>query len=218
MTSCINKTFRDLSKNMNIMKKLQFLTIIGLLIGGTSGCNNPNGQTADNSVEQAQGVNDTTAMVNQNDVDFAVKAADAGLAEIELGKLAQEKASDPRIRDFAKKMVNDHQEANDELMTIASRYQITLPPVISEDHVDKQHSLREKTGVGFDNDYMDMMVRDHDKVVTLFEDASEDVRNSDLQAFASKILPILKKHYEEAKAIRDSINPMDTTTIQRIIP
>jgi len=203
---------------MNIMKKLQFLTIIGLLIGGTSGCNNPNGQTADNSVEQAQGVNDTTAMVNQNDVDFAVKAADAGLAEIELGKLAQEKASDPRIRDFAKKMVNDHQEANDELMTIASRYQITLPPVISEDHVDKQHSLREKTGVGFDNDYMDMMVRDHDKVVTLFEDASEDVRNSDLQAFASRILPILKKHYEEAKAIRDSINPMDTTTIQRIIP
>lgn len=181
-------------------------------------CNNTNRRTADDSVEQAQGVNDTTAMVNEKDGDFAVKAADAGLAEVELGKLAQEKATDPRVKDFAQMMVNDHQKANDELMTIATRHNITLPPVISKDQADKQRKLREKSGAEFDKEYIDMMVKDHDKVVSLFEDASSDAQNADLKAFASKTLPILKKHHEDATAIRDSISPMDTTTIQRVLP
>ncbi|PPK99092.1 putative membrane protein [Parapedobacter indicus] len=181
-------------------------------------CNNTNRRTADDSVEQAQGVNDTTAMVNEKDGDFAVKAADAGLAEVELGKLAQEKATDPRVKDFAQMMVNDHQKANDELMTIATRHNITLPPVISKDQADKQRKLREKSGAEFDKEYIDMMVKDHNKVVSLFEDASSDAQNADLKAFASKTLPILKKHHEDATAIRDSISPMDTTTIQRVLP
>lgn len=200
------------------MKTLQFFTVMILFAVWGTACNNTNRRTADDSVEQAQGVNDTTAMVNEKDGDFAVKAADAGLAEVELGKLAQEKASDQRIKNFAQKMVNDHQKANDELMTIATRHNITLPPVVSKDQADKQRKLREKSGAEFDKEYIDLMVKDHNKVVSLFEDASSDAQNADLKAFASKTLPILKKHHEEATAIRDSISPMDTTTVQRILP
>jgi Predicted outer membrane protein len=200
------------------MKTLQFFSVLILFAIGVAACNNTNRRTADDSVEQAQDVNDTTAMVNEKDADFAVKAADAGLAEVELGKLAQEKATDQRIKDFAQMMVNDHQKANDELMAIATRHNITLPPVASEDHVEKQRKLREKSGAEFDKDYMDLMVKDHDKVISLFEDAASDVQNSDLKAFASKTLPALKKHHEAAKAIRDSISPMDTTTVQRVLP
>ncbi|WP_090631950.1 DUF4142 domain-containing protein [Parapedobacter indicus] len=200
------------------MKTLQIFTVMILFAVCGAACNNTNRRTADDSVEQAQGVNDTTAMVNEKDGDFAVKAADAGLAEVELGKLAQEKATDPRVKDFAQMMVNDHQKANDELMTIATRHNITLPPVISKDQADKQRKLREKSGAEFDKEYIDMMVKDHNKVVSLFEDASSDAQNADLKAFASKTLPILKKHHEDATAIRDSISPMDTTTIQRVLP
>jgi len=181
-------------------------------------CNNANQRTASDSVDQAQDVNDTTAMTNNSDADFAVKAADAGLAEVELGKLALEKATDQRIKDFAQKMVNDHQKANDELMTIASKHNITLPPVISEEHVEKQRKLREKSGAEFDREYIDLMVKDHDKVVSMFEDASSDAQNADLKAFASKTLPTLKHHQEEARALRDAVDTTDTTTTQRIMP
>jgi putative membrane protein len=198
------------------MKTLHFFMAILVSAAFAAACNNP--RTADDSVDQAQDVNDSTAMTNEQDADFAVKAADAGLAEVELGKLALEKATDQRVKDFAKKMVDDHQRANDELMTIATRHNITLPPVISEEHADKQRKLMEKSGEEFDREYIDAMVKDHNKVVSLFEDASSDARNADLQAFASKTLPTLKKHHEEAKALQDSINPMDTTTVQRIIP
>ncbi len=191
------------------------MLIVALAIFAVA-CNNP--RTADDSVDQAQDVNDTTAMTNEDDADFAVKAADAGLAEVELGKLALEKATDQRIKDFAKKMVDDHQQAGDELMTIATRHNITLPPVISEEHANKQRKLMEKSGAEFDREYIDLMVKDHNHAVSLFEDASTDARNADLQAFAAKTLPTLKKHQDEAKALQDSINPIDTTTVQRIIP
>lgn len=198
------------------MKALHFFTVVAASAAFAVACNNP--RTADNSVDQAQDVNDTTAMTNEDDADFAVKAADAGLAEVELGKLALEKATDQRIKDFAKKMVDDHQRANDELMTIATRHNITLPPVISEEHVNKQRKLMEKSGSEFDQEYIDLMVKDHDKVVSMFEDASADAQNADLKAYAAKTLPALKMHHEEALALRDSINPTDTTTIQRIMP
>ncbi len=200
------------------MKLLQFIWTTAMVSILLAACNNTNRRAADDSVDQAQDVNDTSAMVNKQDADFAVKAADAGLAEIELGKLALEKATDQRIKDFAQQMVSDHQKANEELMAIATRLNITLPPVVSEDHVDKQRKLRDKSGEAFDEDYMDLMVKDHDRAVSLFEDAASDAKNADLKAFAAKTLPKLKMHFEEAKTLRDSISPMDTTTVQRIIP
>lgn len=200
------------------MKPLQFFGAVIMVSIMMASCNNTNRRTADDSVDQARGVNDTSAMVNERDADFAVKAADASLAEIELGKLAIEKAADQRIKDFAQRMVSDHQKANNELSAIATDLNITLPPVVSEDHVEKQRKLREKSGEAFEEEYIDIMVKDHDRTVSLFEDAASDAVNTDLQAFAAKTLPALKKHFEEAKILRDSISPMDTTTIQRILP
>lgn len=200
------------------MKPLHFIWTMAMATILLAACNNMNRRAADDSVDQAQGVNDTSAMVNKQDADFAVKAADANLAEIELGKLALEKATDQRVKDFAQRMVSDHQKANDELMTIATSLNITLPPVVSEDHVGKQRKLRDISGDAFEEEYIDIMVNDHDRAVSLFEDAASDARNADLQAFAAKTLPTLKKHFEEAKLLRDSISPMDTTTIQRVIP
>src|SRR5690606_4505556 len=110
-----------------------------------------------------------------------VKAADAGLAEVEMGKLAQEKSTDQRIKDFAQQMVSDHQKANDALMAIATRHQVTLPPVASKEHTDKQRKLREKSGAEFDKEYIDLRVKDHDKVVSLFENASSGAQNVDLK-------------------------------------
>lgn len=200
------------------MKCLHFFWAVAISSVVMVACNNTDRRTANDSVDQAQGVNDTSAMVNKQDADFAVEAADASLAEIELGKLAMEKATDPRIKDFSQRMVSDHQKANSELSAIATNLNITLPPVVSKDHVDKQRKLRDKSGNAFEEEYIDIMVKDHDRTVSMFENAASDATNTDLQAFATQTLPTLKKHFAEAKALQDSISPADTTTIQRIMP
>ncbi len=181
-------------------------------------CNNA-GQRASDSVDIAQGVNDTTAAVNSDDAEFAVKAADAGLAEIELAKLALEKASDERIKELAEMIVEEHQKIHEELETLADNHNITLPPVASNDHVENQRELVEKSGAEFDRQYITLMTEEHRKVVSLFEDAASDAEHPDIKAFASDKLPELERHHEHAIALRDSIvPPVDPITTPRVIP
>lgn len=201
------------------MKTLNYLTGMATAVFILSACGSPDRRNADDSVDQAMDVNDTTAMVYEDDAEFAVKAADAGLSEVQLGRLAMERASHARVKDFATRLVRDHEQANDELLAIAARHNITLPPAASHDEVDMQRDLREKSGADFDRAYIRHMVDHHDDAVSLFEEAASDARNTDLQAFAAKTLPTLKRHLEEAEAIRDSISPGDTSrTTRPILP
>ncbi|WP_257657599.1 DUF4142 domain-containing protein [Parapedobacter lycopersici] len=188
------------------MKTLTQLSLGIFLTCSMLACNNNNGRTADDSVEQAQDVNDTTATVKMEDSEFAVKAADASLAEVQLGKLALERTTDQRIKDYAQLMIDDHNKANDELMTIAANKNITLPPVPSEDHAANMRDLQQKSGTDFDQAYLDRMVRDHNNAVSLFEDASKGTADPDLKNFAAKALPTLQMHHEKAKELRDSLD------------
>lgn len=144
--------------------------------------------------------------VHQDDTDFAVKAADSGLAEVNASEVAQEKAQNQQVKDFAAMMIQDHTKANEELKSLASSKNITLPTAPGEDHLKNIADLNSYTGADFDKEYMDLMVADHEKAVSLFEDASEDAEDSELRAFAAKTLPNLQKHLEHAKTVRDALN------------
>lgn len=202
------------------MKTLTHFFVLAGMLCSIAACNN-NSRTADDSVEQAQDVNDTTAAVKMDDSEFAVKAADASLAEVQLAKLALERATDQQVKDYAQQMIDDHNRANDELMTIAANKNITLPPVPSEDHAANMRDLQEESGTDFDRAYIDQMVKDHNAVVSLFEDASKNAADPDLKNFASKTLPALQQHQEHAKELRDSLDTGDDTMLTpdtKIVP
>ena len=70
----------------------------------------------------------TLAMAADNpDGAFFKKAAEGGIAEVELGKLAQEKSSNPSVKDYGAMMVRDHSAANDKLKSLAETKGIELP-------------------------------------------------------------------------------------------
>lgn len=175
-------------------------------------CGPANTNNADDAVEHAMEQNENVennrgdAMgIQEEDTDFAVKAADSGLAEVNASEVAQEKAQNQQVKDFAAMMVQDHTKANEELKSLAAAKNITLPTAPGEDHLENIADLNAYTGADFDKEYMDLMVSDHEKAVSLFEDASENLEDSELRAFASKTLPSLQKHLEQAKTIRDAL-------------
>jgi putative membrane protein len=191
------------------MKKtfLNFAIISSMMFAVACG-NNPNAN--DDAVDTAQKMNDqmedaNTNAVSSSDADFAVKATDAGLAEVEMGKLAVSKATNPDVKAYAQMMVDDHTQANDRLMAIAGNKGITLPANMGDDHKRHMDDLAKKNGRDFDKAYMDMMAADHDKVVSMFKKGSEDLQDADLRAFANETLPVLNKHQEQAKALRDRL-------------
>lgn len=185
------------------MKKLFYLSAI--VAGFTfQACNNQ--QSSNDSVDSAEAINDSTlAHSGDHSSDFLIETASGGLMEVELGKLAQSNASSQRVKNFASMMVTDHTKANNELMALAQSKNITLPATMGEDHQEMMNDLKGKTGAEFDKAYMEMMVEDHKEDIENFEEASEDTKDADVSAFASKTLPVLKMHADSAKAIHEAV-------------
>jgi len=194
------------------MKKLSLIAVACFAFLGFQACNDAGSddpiESANESNEVKQDSADNTAAastVSEEESKFAVKVASSGMTEVQLGELAQQKASSQKVKDFGAMMVRDHSKSNDELKSIAAKKNITLPPAPGEDHMDHIKNLSEKSGQEFDKDYMNRMVEDHKDNIDAFEKCSKDGKDADLKAFADKTLPTLRKHHEEAKKIYDGL-------------
>jgi len=134
------------------------------------------------------------------DASFVKKAGADGMTEVELGKLAQQKASSDAVKQFGKRMEDDHSKANDKLKSLASAKGVELPAPDKKD-VSK---LQDKSGADFDRDYMKHMVSDHKKDISAFEKAAKS-KDPEVKAFASETLPTLQEHYKLAQQTYDSV-------------
>jgi len=159
------------------------------------------GNNMPDSTRTGQG---TTATVDDKTHNFINDAAMGGMAEVELGKLAQEKAMSQRVKNFGEMMVRDHSAANDDLKAICRKKNVTAPSDMGK-HKDHYNDLSKKNGAEFDKAYMKMMVDDHQDDIKAFEKIAENGTDPDVKTFASQKLPILRKHLDSAKAINKSL-------------
>lgn len=143
--------------------------------------------------------------VTADDAKFATDAANGGLAEVALGKLAQTKATNAQVKNFADMMVTDHSKANDELMAIAKTKNITLPAAPDADHQKKLDDLSKLSRKDFDKAYVDAMVDGHKKTLDLMQKAAKDCADPDLKAFAAKTAPVVQTHLDAINKIQKSM-------------
>jgi len=153
-----------------------------------------------------------TAMSAQSTLDertrsFMNDAAMGGMAEVELGKLAQENAMNQRVKNFGEMMVRDHTAVNDDLKSIARKKNVMLPDNLGK-HQEHKDDLSKKKGADFDKAYMKMMVDDHKGDIDEFEKMANNSTDPDVKTFASQKLPTLRKHLDSAKAINESLSKM----------
>jgi len=140
------------------------------------------------------------------DADFAVAAADGGMMEVQLGKLAQEKGMSKQIKDLGAMMVKDHSTANDELKTAAKAKNITLPETLSDKCQKKVQDLTAKAGADFDNAYADLMVSDHKEDIDAFKKEAEKGNDAQLSAWAKGKVPTLEHHLMTAEAAKKAVD------------
>jgi putative membrane protein len=183
------------------MKKLFFGLCSLLAVYALQSCGNNNTSEKQDSVDSAKTVNKEQKPVDKQSSDFAVTAANGGMMEVELGKVAQEKAVNKRVKEFGAMMVKDHSEANARLKSLASSLNIALPDSVSNDTKDEINKLNKKKGKDFDKAYMDMMLDDHKKDIAEFRKAADNLTDSTIKNFASTTLPTLEKHLDSAQAI-----------------
>ena len=194
------------------MKKLSYAIMIAIAAYAFQGCNSAPKDAKENADSLNQ-TKDTTSnaaatggiAVSAEDAKFATDAANGGMAEVALGKLAQTKASNAQVKNFADMMVTDHSKANEELMEIAKAKNITLPTAPDADHQKKLDDLSKLSGKEFDKAYVDAMVDGHKKTLDLMNMAAKDCKDSELKAFAAKTAPVVQMHLDAINKIHDSM-------------
>jgi putative membrane protein len=138
------------------------------------------------------------------DRQFAMKAAQGGMGEVELGKLAQSKAQNEQVKAFGERMANDHSKAGDKLKQVASSDGMQLPDKMDAASERLLNKLKKMSGPQFDQAYMSEMVSDHQKDIREFEKEAKSGRNSDLKQFASETLPTLREHLALAQSAKQA--------------
>ncbi len=137
--------------------------------------------------------------------NFLQKAADGGLAEVSAGQMAEGKATNEGVKRFASMMVQDHTGANAKVKELAQQRNVTLPNEPSAEHKQKMDEVSKKNGKAFDKAYMDMMVDDHKKTISLFKESMSATSDNQVKDFINTTLPKLQMHLDSATAIRNKI-------------
>lgn len=138
------------------------------------------------------------------DSQFAMKAAQGGLAEVQMGQLAETKGTNSAVKEFGKRMVEDHSKANEQLKQIAQQENITLPTDMNKMDQATYDRLSQLSGAEFDREYAKLMVKDHEKDVTEFQKESRTGKTGSVKNFAAQTLPTLQEHLQLARQMEKS--------------
>ncbi len=188
------------------------LLITGLLFN--TGCSEKKDAT-----DTAEDINDNkienngagTQMANSEgdakDVaEYMVDLANTGMSELEMSKIAADRATNQSVKDFAKQTVDTHTEDEARLKAEASKYNVTLPSTMSNDAQEMVNKLRdEKAGMDFDKKYLDNMADVNDKAMNKAKNLIDNTTEPALKEFAQKIVTDDQQHMDKAKMLKDAL-------------
>jgi len=135
------------------------------------------------------------------DASFYKGAAEGGMAEVDAGRLAQDKGNSQQVKDFGAMMVKDHSAANEKLQTLAASKSITLPTTASVGQMASKAKLDVLSGATFDKSYVKGQISAHRQTIALFRMEISSGQDADAKAFAVATLPTVKAHLKAITAI-----------------
>lgn len=165
------------------------------------GCSNDTDRTA-STAGDGSAVGTSGAGITAGDRDFVRDVATMNMAEMELARLASERATDPNTKKFAQMMLNDHPAAGDKLKAFATERKIEVPAQVDDKHRDVHEKLAAKSGLEFDKEYADAMVQGHEDFVDKLQSRIDQKTLSEWKAtMQNRVTGDKEKAETEAKAI-----------------
>lgn len=186
------------------MKKVVKACAGGIALSGLMALCSVTVQAQDTSSQQMD--NGAKKMMNSADATFAMKAAQGGMAEVQMGQLAAQKASSPDVKAFGQQMADDHSKANDNLKSVAQAENMTLPTSLNGKDSAEYTKLQGLSGTDFDREYVRDMVKDHEMDVRAFQKEANSGKDPQIKNFAQQTLPVLQEHLSKIKSIQPSMS------------
>jgi putative membrane protein len=184
-----------------MLKRLTGIALVGVMIAAPAV-----GSAQTSSQGTSKQATSKEAKTPRGDQRFVKEVLGDGMAEVQLGQLAQQRGSSDAVKQFGQRMATDHGKAGDELKQLASQKGIEAPTALDRSHQRTYDRLAKLSGADFDRAYMKEMVKDHDKDVKAFQKEANSGSDPDIKAWASKTLSTLQDHQQQAKQVQASVS------------
>ena len=155
-----------------------------------------------------------------SDEMFVRRATLGNMFEVQSSRLASRKAQNENVRNFAERLIDDHQAAQNELKGAAG--DISFPKQLGERQSRRMDRLRQTSNDRFDWRFIGTQIRAHRSAIAMFEafagakrnaanqgDAAakngETDRHQALVQWAQETLPTLREHLQTARQIRQDL-------------
>ena len=174
------------------------------LLGSCSG-NGSNADAVDNAMAQNEKKIDTADITRKQEADaeFLVKSTSNALLEVELGKLAQARATAPAVRSYGARLIPQRLELLGTLRTLAAAKSLTVPNALGNDEQAAYHEASTQTGTQLDKHLMALLVKAQKQDEDAFDDMSDDAYDGDIRGFAAKFHGPVQEELDAAKAAAD---------------
>ncbi len=130
---------------------------------------------------------------------FIKAAIEGDIAEIDVGKLAQEKGQSEAVKQYGAMLVKDHGEHKAKAEEVASQLGVTPPTGSSFGEKATYAKLKLLSGETFDRSFAKAMVKDHQDDIKEFR--KEASKNDAAGQLAKETLPTLRKHLQAAQRL-----------------
>ncbi|MBD2702979.1 DUF4142 domain-containing protein [Spirosoma sp. BT702] len=187
------------------------ILLIGLIFA--AGCSSKDSTENANKIneeridKQAVAVGSDAKEEAKDVTKYMVMLANTSLTEYEFSKVALKKATNPEVRALAQSTMNDHQQDDRQLQTLAKQMNVTLPTTLSnksKNHLGKLTGMT--AGTEFDIQYLDYMASTNDDAIDVADDLKDSAPTDAAKTFAKKILEDDKKHKERARELKNVLN------------
>jgi putative membrane protein len=139
------------------------------------------------------------------DASFLQDAARSSIREVEMSRGALTRSEDPKVKEFAQKMIDDHTRMNQELKSFATSRGVVIPDQANAEDRQQVDKLASLSGKSFDQEFAGRMVADHQKAVEDFRARATSASDPEVRQFASKHLTMLEEHLERARDLQKSL-------------
>ncbi|MEG4276242.1 DUF4142 domain-containing protein [Microcoleus sp. MON1_C1] len=158
--------------------------------------NSPINNTPSRSPNTPTGGETSPNSLSSQDRNFVMQAGQLGMLEVELGRLAVQRGASAGVKQYGQEMVEEHTQANQELMQVAMQKGVKLPTEMSSQNTALMERLSGLSGTSFDAAYKQAMIESHNQAIALFQAQSQQGQDPDLKAWATQKLPNLQAHLQ----------------------
>ena len=136
---------------------------------------------------------------------YVLNAAMCELFGVESGKLGQEKASDPAIREFGKVMVEDHTKSGAKLREVITTLQLEsqMPKALDKEHQHRLQELSEVERLAFDREFLSMQIKGHEAALALHQAYANTGPDEPVRAIAADAAKLIERHLIVLRRIKN---------------